>query len=214
MKTVLNFLKQLKRNNRREWFEKHRDVFDTARLEFENLVFDLTESIARFDPAVGQPEPRDCIFRIYRDVRFSKDKSPYKTHFGAVLGPKGRKTQGPLYYIHVSPGDNFFGGGVYQPPPDQLDALRHHALTHAESFLRIIRKPVFRKFYGDLWDDKLQRPPKGFPADDPNIDLAKYKSYVVMHALNEREVLSPRFRKTVVNGFRLMKDFNDFLRQA
>lgn len=214
MKSILTFLKALKKNNRREWFEKHRDEFDAARLKFEHLVFDLTEAVRQFDRAIGQPEPRDCIFRIYRDVRFSKDKSPYKCHFGAVVGAKGRKTTGPLYYVHLEPGDCFAGGGVYQPDAPYLQTLRRYVVAHGNECRSILQKPSFAKMFDGLWDQRLQRPPKGFDPDDPHIELAKYKSYIVSHRFTEAEVTGRPFLKRLTDAFRELRQFNQFLRKA
>jgi uncharacterized protein (TIGR02453 family) len=155
------------------------------------------------------------MFRIYKDVRFSKDKSPYKTNLGAVIAHGGRKTTKACYYVQVSPGDHMLGGGVYMPPPDQLKRLRKHVLQNAEEFNRLLANRSFRQFFGGLWDeDKLVRPPKGFNPEDPNIDLAKHKHYLVSHAFSDQDVLSGSFVRRIARGFRLMKDFNRFLNEA
>lgn len=215
MRWVVSFLGRLKRNNNRRWFEKNRMDYDRARQTFEDFVFEIIQNVQLFDDSIGHPEPRDCIFRIYRDVRFSKDKSPYKTNFGAVIAPEGRKTRRACYYVQVSPGEHMLGGGVYMPEANQLKRLRRHVLSNGEEFERLMAKRSFRDYFGGLWDeDKLSRVPRGFDPQDPYVELAKNRHFVVSHSFTNREVLSAGFVKSVSKGFRLMKDFNDFLNQV
>src|SRR3989304_4261485 len=131
-KSTLTFLKKLKKNNNREWFNANKHLYDDARYDFEVFVFDLIQNISVFDESVSGLEPKDCLFRIYRDVRFSKDKAPYKQNFGAVIQIGGRKSSKSGYYIHLEPGGkNMLASGIYMPMPDKLSSVRNHV---AENF--------------------------------------------------------------------------------
>ncbi len=215
LKPVLAFLSALKRHNNRPWFAKHKEDYESARRIFEDFIFEVIQRVQEFDDTIGHPEPKDCIFRIYKDVRFSKDKAPYKTNFGAVIAQGGRKTQKACYYVQISPGDHMLGGGIYLPPPDQLKRLRGHVLERADELHRILSAKAFQRYFGGMWEeDKLVRPPKGFDVDDPNIELAKHKHFVVSHSLSDKDVLSGDIVKKVGDGFRMMKTFNRFLNEA
>ncbi len=209
---IFDFLKKLKKNNNREWFSAHKDEFIAAQEIFDEFVFDLIQKTQKFDSSIGDVQPKNCIFRIYRDTRFSKDKTPYKTNFGAAICKGGRKSTDPCYYIHLEPGASMLGGGLYMPPPDVLSVTRKKVFKKGADLLKILNDKKFKSYYGNLIeDDKLSRPPKGFDPESPYIDYLKYKHYVVVHKLSDSELTVSKALATVASGFERMKKFKQFL---
>lgn len=214
-KATLEFLSQLKENNNREWFQQHKKEYDRARKEYETFIAQLITDIILLDPKIGIPDLKDCLFRIYRDVRFSNDKSPYKTHFGAFIGKGGRKTTSVGYYIHIEPGQSMVAGGVYQPQPEVLKAIRNEIYFNSAEFKKVIEDSSFVENFGALDDfDKMKLPPKGYQADFADIDLLKYRSYIVDKLIPDSEVSNPSFRAEVIDLFREMMPFHTFLYRA
>ena len=214
-KNVIDFLSELKVNNDRDWFQKNKKLYESIKSEMLAFLGKIIPEIALFDPEVTAVQPKDCIFRIYRDVRFSNDKSPYKTHIGAFISKTGRKGNYPGYYIHLEPDQSFLAGGLYMPPPDLLKAVRNEIYFNADVFKAIINHPDFTKYFANLDDfDKLSRPPKGFEPEWPDIDLLKYKSYVVTHNLGEMKWLSTNFMEYCLTVFEAIQPLNKFLQNA
>ncbi|MBU1010807.1 MAG: DUF2461 domain-containing protein [Bacteroidetes bacterium] len=213
-KEVLQFLEALAQNNNREWFEKNRNRYESARNEAIDLAEKIIGNLALTNPGYGSLDPRKCIFRIYRDVRFSQDKSPYKTHIGMFFNAGGKTAVRSGYYVHIEPGKSFIGGGVYGPPAPELKALRQEIYFHSAEFRAIIDNTQFRAVFGDLMEEKLSRPPKGFPADFNEIELLKYKHYVVGHDLNDVQVSDPGLVDRIMHTFNTMRAFNEFLNRA
>jgi uncharacterized protein (TIGR02453 family) len=214
MKIVLEFLKGLKENNTREWFEKNRKGYEDAKAEFEKILNRLIPAIYSFDPEIGRLTAKDCVFRIYRDVRFSKDKSPYKTNMGGYICKGGRKGLYAGYYVHIEPGGSMLAGGLYMPPPEVLKKARQEVYYHSEEFKRILNGKDFKKTFRVMEEDKLSRPPKDFPADFKDIDLLKYKSYTVMHAMKDETLLEKNVQDYMVKVFKVMQPFNGFLNKG
>jgi uncharacterized protein (TIGR02453 family) len=157
----------------------------------------------------------DCIFRIYKDTRFSKDKTPYKTHFGAYIADGGRKSNKPGYYIHLEPDGSFVAAGLYQPPPEILKAVRSEVYYHTAEFKDILAAKSFAGVYpGLMADDKLSRPPKDFPADFPDIDLLKYKHYMVSARLGPKQLSDSDFHNIVAAMFKKARPLTIFLNRA
>lgn len=212
---TLDFLSRLKENNNREWFQQNKKLYEQVRGGYEKFIAELIPDIAVLDPSIGFPDLKDCLFRIYRDVRFSPDKSPYKSHFGAFIGKGGRKTTGAGYYVHVEPGNSLVAGGIYMPQPDILKLIRNEIYFNSSDFKRIITEAAFVNTFGRLDDfDKLKLPPKDFPSGFPDIDLLKYRSYVVGRPLSDEEVLSPGYKKNILEIFKAMLPFHEFLNRA
>lgn len=212
---TFDYLNLLSRNNNREWFQQNKPLYEKVRGDYEAFVADLIPEISMIDPSIGMPGVKDCVFRIYRDVRFSHDKSPYKTQFGAFIGKGGRKTTGVGYYIHVEPGKSFAAGGVYQPQPDVLKLLRSEIYFNSKEFRTIISEPSFVKMFEKLDEfDKIKLAPKDFPADFPDIDLLKYKSYIVSREFADEEVTDNGFRQKLMTTFGAMLPFHEFLKRA
>ncbi len=212
--TVLDFLKELRLNNNREWFNANKHRYLEAKAAFEELTSFLAKEIAVFDPAFRPDDPKKYIFRIYRDVRFSKNKSPYKEQFGAFLANGGRKSPYAGYYFHIEPGNTMAAGGIYCPAPSALKSIRTEVLFRGEYFQKILNKKSFKKHFGSLADLKLKRPPVGFPKDHPFIELAKYKSYIFSQVFSDEQVRGDGFMAEALAAFKAMKEINDFLNEA
>ena len=214
-KIILDFLKKLKKNNNREWFTENKKKFVEAKDAFEPVVQKLLDGISKFDKNLTEVEPKQCIYRIYRDIRFSKDKTPYKTNFGAVMGEGGRKSTKAFYYIQVEPGDNsFIAGGLYMPDGEKLKKIRQEIDYNGNDFKKILNKKSFREYFPEMEGEKLKKAPKGYAPDDPNIELLKHKSYIVVHRFTDAQLLADDFTKNCVKIFKEMKPFNDFLNVA
>jgi len=200
----LAFLKKLKRNNNRPWFQKHKsDYEDLVRFPMQSLVASLGEEMRSDAPEI-EFNPRRSIFRIYRDVRFSKNKVPYKTNIGAAFPVRGRKgpTESPGLYLHIEPGQIFIGGGVYMPTGPQLKAIRKKIAADPSSFYDVIKDPGFRRMFGGIQGEKLTKAPLGYPKDHPMIEHLRHKQFYVGLILAEQECLKPGFLMKVTKGFR------------
>ena len=209
--STLNFLKKLSKNNNREWFTENKDQYITAQQNVLNVVETLIEKIGEFDEEILKIDPKKSLFRIYRDVRFSKDKSPYKTNFGAGLGMgKGNKISG--YYLHIEPGKSFLAGGVYQPETSVLKEIRKEVSMNAKEFQEILERDDFRNnFRGLSVEGKLQRVPNGFEKDDPMAEFLKLKNFIVVHPISDDALMQENATKNMAKIFQSMKPLNDFL---
>jgi uncharacterized protein (TIGR02453 family) len=214
-KETFQFLKQLSINNNKEWFDANRGSYAILRKEFEHVVEIVIGEIGKFDRESAQTTAKDSLFRINRDTRFSADKLPYKTNFGAFIARGGRKGINAGYYVHIEPGGCFLAGGIYMPSGPMLKAIRNEIYGNIEEFRAIIDAPDFQKNFGKtLWGEKLKTAPKGFPKDFSNIDLLKYKNYTVMKEEPDKVYWQPGFMDEVLGTFRTMAPFNKFLNNA
>jgi uncharacterized protein (TIGR02453 family) len=212
---ILEFLSLLRDNNNREWFQGNKDLYDRARKEFENFINELIPEIYEFDKSIGMVTARDCLFRLFRDIRFSNDKTPYKTNFGAFIARGGRKGIYPGYYIHLETAQSMLAGGIYMPPPEVTKAVRQEIYYNSSEFRKILEKDEFRKFFGKLDDfDKIKKPPKDFPPDFPDIDLLKYRSYTIVHNADDKQVRGQSYLAYAVKVFKAMYPLNAFLSRA
>ncbi|MBW8051943.1 MAG: DUF2461 domain-containing protein [Cytophagales bacterium] len=215
MKNILKFLQTLKKNNNREWFLQNKEFFESTKNNFVDIVETLIAGIAKHDKGIAGLQAKDSIFRIYRDIRFSKDKTPYKTNFGANMTPGGKKSGKTGYYIHIEPGGgSFLAGGIYMPPSEQLKAVRQEIDYNIDEFKKIIQDKNFVKYFGSVTGEKLKKAPQGYPPDHPNIELLKFKSYIVMHKVKDTQLLDEGFIKYAVDVFGAMQPFNWFLNRA
>ena len=214
MKRSLSFIKELKKNNNKEWFHANRSLYDEARAEFIAFIEILVSEIGIFDPELGPVNPKSTIFRINRDIRFSRDKSPYKTNFGAFIIKGGKKSGNAGYYFHLEPGGTFIGGGVYHPEPEILKKVRDEIYGNPEEFNRILKEEKFYEYFGELYDDRLKNAPKGYPKDFEYIDLLRYKSYIVSRAFEEKLVRGDGLLKEVLTAFRMMHPLVRFINYA
>jgi uncharacterized protein (TIGR02453 family) len=211
---TLDFLRQLKENNDKSWFDEHRKAYEAAKADFEQLVDTLLKELAALEPALAGQKARNCIHRIFRDVRFSKDKSPYKTNFGAVFSRGGRKWEGAAYYLHVEPGGHFAGGGIWQPEAAVLKAVRQEIDYGFRDFNAIVHDKAFKKTFAKINGDSLQKPPQGYEASNPAIDYLKMKGWTLGAPLRDEDLTGKDAVKKVAGIFRTMQPFIDFLNRA
>lgn len=214
MQDVLNFLSELKENNHKEWFDQNRDWYQECRKKVLFLTELLIHEVGKFDPEIGAQDPKQCVFRIFRDVRFSNDKTPYKTNMGSYIAKGGRKSVGAGYYLHIEPGGSFVGGGAYSPPADALKAFRTEIFDHPEDFKQLIKNSSFRKIYPEMYDDKLKTAPKGFPKDFPDLDLLKYKSFAFTSPIGDSVVVSDAYVEKIISSMKELYPVNRFLNSA
>lgn len=214
MKNVMAFLSELDRNNHKEWMEENRKWYLDAKSEFHLLVDELIMGIATFDSSISGLSSKECTFRINRDIRFSKDKRPYKNNFGAAIQEGGKKSVNPTYYIHLQPGESMIAGGCYMPAPPELAKIRQEIDYNAAELREIVKKKDFQKTFGKIQGEALKTAPKGYPKDHPNIELLRLKSFIVMDKLSDDEVLAEDFISHVLEDFEIMHPFNRFLSVA
>lgn len=209
---ALRFLADLKGNNNREWFLANKGMYDTqVRAPMIELLTALQPALRRFAPEIVY-EPSRSVFRIYRDVRFSADKSPYKTHIAAHLSPKLPSTCSTAgLYLHIDPGQAFVAGGLYHPPSPELRATRHHVAENHTALRRIVRNPSFTRRFGELGGAKLSRAPRGFPPEHPAGDFLRYKDFIVSVTRPAEIALTQDFYKLIVEHFRAMMPLIRFL---
>lgn len=211
---TLTFLRQLKKNNDKTWFDAHRKEYEAAKKDFEGFVTDILKALVPLEPALANQQAKDCTFRIFRDVRFSKDKTPYKSHFGAFFARGGRKWDGAGYYIHLEPGAIFAGGGLWMPEPALLKKVRQEIDYDLESFKAIVEDKSFKKRFSKLNGEALSKPPQGYEADNPAIEYLKMKSITAGHAMKDEELTSKTALKNVVSVFTTLSPLVNFLNRA
>lgn len=211
LKKVYDFLIELKFNNNRDWFQENKSAYDKAKQIFELFIEGLIPHIMEFDDSINHVKAKDCIFRIYRDVRFSKDKSPYKNHFGALIGAAGRKSIKAGYYIHIEPDASFIGGGIYRPDSAVLKLIRNEIYYNIDEFKSIVNDDEFKSKFTEIIGEKLKLPPKGFPKDFQDIDLLKHKSYAVMHPVQNNFWFENNVADKIMDVFRIQSRLNQFL---
>lgn len=214
MNSILSFLKSLSENNHKEWFELHKNEYLSAKSQMEEFVQLLIGKLAAFDSSIADQQARKCIFRIHRDVRFSKNKDPYKNNMGAFIVPGGKSSGKAGYYLHLEPNACFIAGGIYMPESAKLKKIREEVLYQIEGFKNIIENDHFKAAFGDINGEKLKNPPRGFPADFEDVELLKYKSYTVVHSIGDELVGQEGFADYVLEVFKKMIDFNQFLNKA
>ena len=214
LNTPLNFLKELSNNNNKEWFEANRKTYNNARKIILKLSQDLIDGISQFDSELEGIESKNCIYRINRDIRFSKDKTPYKTNFGAHMGRNGKKTIGTGYYFHLAPGNNFVGGGIYMPAPEMLASIRQEIDYNPSELLKITESKEFIENFGQIRGESLKTAPKGYPKDHDNIELLRLKSFYVLKEFSDKEVVDYKFSTKAIQTLMHVKKFNDYLSMA
>lgn len=214
MLQVVQFLQELSENNNREWFQKNKKRYDESRQKALFITDVLINEIRKFDPDVPLLEPKDCLFRIFRDVRFSNDKRPYKTNFGSFIAKGGRKSIYAGYYFHIEPDGSFVGGGVYMPEADPLKAIREAIAENGDEFSGLINNPEFKKVFPEMMDDKLKTAPKGYSPDNEFIDLLRYKSFAFSSRISREEILSDNYIEQLVRSFKILHPVNRFLNEA
>lgn len=212
---TLEFLENVAQNNNREWFNENKATYEVAREDVISLVKALLPEIAKIDPLISpDADPKKCIMRIYRDVRFSKNKDPYKTNFGIWFSALGKGGNEPGYYIHIQPGNSFLAGGYWMPEAPHLKLIRQEIDYNSSEFLEIIQDKKFAAQFELSSENKLKKAPKGYDPEDPNIELLKLKSYEVLKAIPDQELLADNLIKQVTSSFQLIYPLVTFLRNA
>ena len=215
---TLRFLKDLKKNNTKLWFDVNRKRYEEAKKDFENFIQHAIDLHGKKDKSISSLNAKDCLFRINRDIRFSKDKSPYKTNFGASINKGGRKAMNSAgYYFHLEPGQCFVGGGLYQPMPDELKKVRQEIDYNFNEFKKIIGSRKFKSFYGDL--DKsdeflLRRVPKGYEPDNPAAEFLRLKSYIAFIKLDDSALISKELLKKTLTAFEILMPLLNFINKS
>jgi len=210
LQPVLGFVRALKRNNNRDWFQAHRDDYEVARAHFEDFVAALLHELSRTEP-LADVSPRDCIFRLNRDLRFSKDKTPYKPYMSAYIAPGGRKSRRMGYYVHIEPGNTLLAGGLHEPDPGQLASWRAAIDRDPRPFKRIAAAIAFRRNFGEVRGERLKTVPRGYPRDHPEADLLRLKSITVIRQVPDAQVITPAFLHETLKTFKAMKPFLKYL---
>lgn len=213
----LQFLTDLKQNNHREWFLAQKKRYEAYKADYHQLIAHLLEVMKPLDPSLAQLEVKDCTFRINRDIRFSKDKSPYKTHMGIWLKSGSLKNEAPGYYLHIDPEQSFLGGGLYCPMPDQLQKIRKEINFFYDDLSELLHEPEFVDTFKELTRDEnstLKNPPRGYEKDHPGIEWLKLKSFTATYAFDAAWATQKDFVAEVSQKLILLKPLNDYLNRA
>lgn len=212
MEEVLNFLKELRLNNNKEWFDRNKPGYLKVKEYVETFSQTLLNGIAEFDESAKLLSPKDCTYRIYRDTRFSQDKTPYKTHIGIFINPPyGKKSYRMGYYLHLEPGNCEIGVGNICLPPSLITGIRKSIKDNIEEYLEIIENAEFKKIYKKIGENPLKTAPKGFSKDWKYIELVRPRDYYTSHRLSDREVVSKNFLNKAVGIFKTGKPFMNFI---
>ncbi|MGF7214026.1 uncharacterized protein (TIGR02453 family) [Spirosoma lacussanchae] len=208
---TFDFLQDLVQHNNREWFQANRARYDTAKAELCGVVERVLTGMSAFEP-LANTAVKDCIFRINRDIRFSKDKAPYKSHLAFAIGPGGRHSGRIDYYVQIQPGNqSFLGAGMWQPTPANLAKFRQEIDYNAGELKQIIEAEEFRTYFPEAHGESTKTAPKGYPADHPELDLLRRKELFFVHRFSDKDVLKAGFADEIVKGSRLLKPYCDFL---
>lgn len=210
---IINFLKELNENNNREWFAENKSRYEKVKSKFEEISRLLISEISIFDNDIKNVDVKDCVFRIYRDIRFSTDKTPYKTHFGVYIASAGgRKSQRGGYYLHLDPAGSFIAVGVWCPPPNILKALRQSVCDNIDELNEIRNEAGFNTYFKTFFEeDKLKNVPAGFPRDFPDAELLKLKHYMVEYKLDDKILNASDFVLQLAQIARAGYPLNKFL---
>ncbi|MEQ1554525.1 MAG: DUF2461 domain-containing protein, partial [Ferruginibacter sp.] len=215
-KTTLQFLAELKKNNNKEWFEANRKKYEFAKEDIKQITEKLIIAIGQHDSEIGQLLAKDCTFRINRDVRFSKDKAPYKSNMSCIFSKGGKNSDKSGFYVHIEPDVAFVGAGYWSPEAKKLAAVRQEIDYNFNDWKKIISSKKFKTTFetGLSQENILQRPPKGYDENNPAIEFLKLKSFIVRKKILDTEMIDKDFVKTIVNIFITVKPMLDFLNEA
>lgn len=209
MNHTLSYLSRLKKNNNREWFQAHKHDYEQAHQEMISFADQLIAEMNVHD-VIETPSGKKSLFRIYRDVRFGKDKTPYKTHWAGFMRRAGADRRGGYYYRIGIDGAEVMGG-FFNPNAQDLLHIRQHLEQDADILRSVIDSKKFKSFFGELLGDQLKTAPRGFEKDHPDIDLLRYKQFLVRHDFTREEVLHPEFHKRLSAAFHNMRPFFDVM---
>lgn len=215
MKKTLKFLTSLAKHNNREWFNEHKEEYLKIKQEIEHLTQNLINEVAKFDPEAAYLTPSDCTYRIYRDTRFSTDKTPYKTHIGIFINPPlGKKSNRMGYYLHIEPKKSLVAVGTVCLPSKTVTAIRKSIFENVEEYLEIITEEKFHEVFPEVGENRIKTAPKGFSKDWIHIDLVRPRDFCASHYLSDEEVCDSNLVEKVGEFFRVAKPFNDFVNFA
>ncbi|MBK8848251.1 MAG: DUF2461 domain-containing protein [Bacteroidetes bacterium] len=213
-KVTLDFLVKLKKNNNREWFEKNKPTFLLMKSEVESLMEEVLKACSKTDASLKDIDSKKTVFRIYRDVRFSKDKSPYKSHMGAIISKGGKENKTTGFYIHIEPGGSFMAAGAWQPDAPLLKKIRQEIDYNTTDFKKIIANKKFQNYWGELENHRLSNPPKGYDKSHPDIELLKLTSYIFSHKINDAQLTGKTLVKEIADGYKIITPFLQFINTA
>lgn len=211
MKDIFNFLRKLAVNNNREWFKQNKSDYDSIRVVFEFMIQQLIDELQKYDSSIVGIKAKDCIFRIYRDIRFSYDKTPYKPYFSAWISHNGRKGEYPGYYIHIEPGNSFLAAGIWNPDPKLLKMVRKDIYENYDEFHKIISDKDFISTFTDVEGDSLIKLPKGFDSDFEGAKYIKLKEFVVSYKTDDNFFNSEDWINETVRIYSKALKLNKFL---
>ncbi|WP_432708379.1 DUF2461 domain-containing protein [Pedobacter sp.] len=214
-KSTLKFLADVSANNNREWFAEHKGEYEQAREEVLAMIKDLLPYVAKGDPLVsGDTDPKKHLMRIYRDVRFSKNKDPYKTNFGIWFSSNGKGGNEPGYYLHIQPGNSFFAAGYWMPDASHLKLIRQEIDYNSTEFIAVLQQKEFASNFALSKENTLKKSPKGYDPDDPNIELLKLKSFEVVKKIDDKFLLQKDIVKQLGGYIAILYPLVAFLRNA
>lgn len=207
---ILDFLKLLAANNNREWFQQHKSDYLKIQADFEDLLGAVITRISSFDESIAHVHPSECTYRIYRDTRFSPDKTPYKNHIGGYINARGKKSNHCGYYIHLEPGNCMLAGGSWCMPSAMLRAVRQSVCDNIDEYRSIVEDDAFRKYFPVIGESRLKTLPKGFPKDFPFPQYIQCKDYTVTYHIPDSFFENSDFMDEIVRVFMQLKRFADF----
>lgn len=215
-KSTLQFLKQIQLNNNKAWFDSHKDIYGNARQAFIDSVAEIINAMKTFEPDLGHLTAKECIFRINRDVRFSKDKRPYKNNMSAYFNRAGKKGDGAGYYVHIEPGNSFAAAGVWMPEAPNLSKIRQEIDYNFDEWKKIVSSTAFKSKFVNGVDtsDTLVRPPKGYEETNPAIDILKLKSFVIRRSFSDEALQEKSFTSELAKTFKIAKPMLDFINRS
>ncbi len=214
-RSTLDFLSDLRNNNHKDWFELNKSRYQQAQKEIKSLLRVWIDELGKIDNTIAELDPNKCVFRINRDVRFSKDKSPYKLNLGAYVVAGGKQSNLAGYYLHIEPNNCFFGAGNYMPMPDQLSKIRQEIDYNFDDFSKIIQDKKFVNTFGLLSsENKLKNPPKGYSTDNVALEYLKLKSFTVFAKLKDGDILKQNFATHLIELCKQVQPFVSFLNTA
>lgn len=215
IKSIFNFLNQLQANNTKEWFDANRKEYEVIKEQLKTAAADMIARMTSFDENIGALEPKNCLFRINRDVRFSPNKMPYKINMAMGFSKGGKKSMYADYFFQMQPNnESFVAGGLYGPPSDVVKKIRDEIDYNPKEIEKIISATAFKKYFGQMSGDKLVKPPKGYDASHPSIELLKHKSFLMWHPITDIDLLKMDVVPEIAKIFEAMKPLNYYLNNA
>ena len=215
-KDALPFLRELSAHNNREWFNEHKARYQILHEELLDFTQALIETLIPHDPQLIGVEPKNCLFRIYKDARFARDGAPYKTHFGIHIVSSGKRSDFNRagFYLHIEPEASMMAGGAHSPSPEWLKHIRQHIARNPTAWTHIIQAPEFQNYFAQVQGEQLKRPPQGYTIDEPMIDWIKYKTLWVKHPIDDAQMSAAALTNYLEQVYMVYRPFQEFLNSA